>query len=189
MYNNYCYRLNFNFDLSLDNLTAVQQSYKNLDQVMIFNFPLKTVDVNLLKFLEPLGLIVSHCEAFYTPPNDNLLLHVDRDQPNNDCKLNWVYGATGSVMEWWIPKDPDQPLNVKTNPTGYHYIEYSKKDCSKVWSAEIGKPSMINSGVPHSVSNTTSEQRWCYSHVIFDKKSNNILQWKDAVGIFEPWII
>ena len=189
MQNNYCYKLDIGINPALDNITSVQKSYSNLDQVMVFNFPLETVDNDVLKFLEPLGLTVGHCEAFYTPPNGELLLHVDRDKPNNDCKLNWVYGAKGSVMEWWIPKDPYCPLNIRTNPTGYHYIEYSKEECNKAWSAEIGTPSMINSGIPHCVVNSTSEGRWCYSHVIFDKHNNKILQWNEAVGIFKPWIV
>ena len=191
MYNNYCHHLRFDFTIDNSNILKAKESYKDLDKQMVFAFPLETADVTFAKFLETLGLKMGHCEALYTPPHGELMLHTDTWVPSNNVKINWVYDAEGSLVEWWIPKDPQKKLDLQLNPSGYKLIKYSKEECIKVWSdvSILDTAVMINSGIPHCVVNPSDKARWCYSHEIVDIKTGKILQWYDATQIFKPWIL
>jgi hypothetical protein len=187
MKNNYCFDIDVGFELPLD---IIEQFYKNnpdyKEQCCVYNLDLKTVDTRLLAFLEPLDLTISHSEIICTPAHHMLPLHIDTGQANNDTKINWVVG-NDSPIDWWIPND-SKNRDVIANQSGYNYIAYKRSECTKVWSHVIGNPSIINSGIPHSVDNDTDNVRVCYTNVLFNKKKNERLQWQDAVEIFAPWI-
>lgn len=176
--------LSVGFELDISALKQVQESYNNLDQMMIFK--MSTVDKNLLRFLDALDLYVSHSEIFYTPPKGKLPIHVDHDEFSNRCKLNWVFGAEGSRMIWW-EKKPGVELKYHTTPIKTRYLMFDQADCIQLYSAEINQPSLVNVGVPHSVDNMTDQGRWCMSYVIGKKKDHTNLQWDEAQTIFNDY--
>jgi len=184
----YCQKLNLNFTLDTTVLDTVKSSHKS-NLSMIFKIKKEDVDKRFRTFLRELNLAVYHAEIFYTKPDGNLFIHIDTETLSNNCKLNWVYGGTNSKMVWWQQQDPDEPLSYKLTPIGTKYISFDKDKCTRVWEEEIGTPSLVNVGIPHSIDNPGSEGRWCISFVLYDLEKTQLLQWSDAVKKFSPYII
>jgi hypothetical protein len=188
MVNNYCQDLTLDFILDTSVLNRVQSIHKDADNGAIFKIHQSEVDPNLLHFLNELDLTVNFAEIFYTPPNKNLFIHIDNNYISNNCKLNWVYGGSGSVMEWWERKNPKAPLEFKLTDIGSKYIYFNRDECVKVWQHEVKQPSLVNVGIPHSVQNNTNAARWCVSHSIYDLDRNKQLEWQDAIKIFDKFL-
>jgi hypothetical protein len=181
--NHYCLNLDLGFvvDFNIVNVLTVDPSRVN-------HFVVKTIDSKLTEFLKTCNIAIPHAEVFYTPPMSSLPAHVDDDVLNHHCKLNFVFGANGSRMQWWQYKDLDQPLTYHMSAIGTRYIRVDTADCDLVWEAEVGRPGLVNAGQPHSVSNMTNEPRWCLSYVLYDLKNRSLLDWHDAESIFSEYV-
>lgn len=181
--------LNFDFELTTEPLDRVRGTYDPGQGIGIFPFNYSELDHQFINLLASLGLVMSHGEMFYTPPNTQMPIHVDDGiYGTNRCKINWVFGADGSVMEWWRAKDETQPLNYQTTPIGTTYILFDTIECEKIHSAEIHGPTLVNSGVPHSVNNCTNQGRWCMSFNIAHATTRVPIQWDEAIVIFKDFI-
>lgn len=180
--NNYCLNLDLGF---LPNIKIVESLA--VDAARVNHFVIDTVDPTVSTLLKTLGIAVPHAEAFYTPPRSTLPAHVDDDKLDNHCKLNFVFGAAGSRMQWWQFKDNNQPLSYNYSAIGTRYIRVNVNDCNLVWEAEVGQPGLVNAGQPHSVVNMTSEPRWCLSYVLYDIKNKQLLDWHAAVTVFDTY--
>ena len=179
--NKYC----LNLDLGIKFNSSLIEHCK-VDPGNINHFKIDT-DPELQNFLLPLDVKIIHSELFYTPPGYTLRAHIDTVNDDH-CKLNFVYGGTDSLMQWWRLKDSTLVLESKFNSTGTPYIPVNIDDCDLVWSAKIGTPSLVNVGQPHSVINHSNSPRWCFSHVLADVKKKWVLQWDDAVDIFKTFV-
>ena len=184
----YCKKLKLDFELDTSVLKNIQACYTKVDVPAIFKIKQTDIDPHLLNFLYQLDLTVFHAEAFYTVPKGKLFIHIDSDRLSDNCKLNWVYGGSGSTMEWWERNNPNEPLTHKLTDIGTKYIFFDRNKCTKVWEEEIGQPSLVNVGIPHSVNNPNDEGRWCLSFVIYDLEKKQVLQWADAVKKFSKWL-
>lgn len=135
-------------------------------------------------FLSKFNVNVRHAEIFYLPPQFELSIHIDGGNAGqNHSKLNWIFGAAGSKMYWWEPKEGYAPKQYLTD-IGTTYQVYEKQNCKEVWSAEVGCPGLVNVGVPHSVHNSTNDGRWCVSLLLGDMEADYHLQWDKAERIF-----
>ena len=113
-----------------------------------------------------------HIALFLTPPRMMLPIHTDTYILPNFAKLNFVYGAKGSSMNWYklkpgyevVPMMTDDQKRYRT-PTGSDvaYVSIPGSACTIAARASIGTPTLINAGQPHSVLNNTDEHRWCIS--------------------------
>jgi hypothetical protein len=182
--NYFCLDLDLGFDidstvirhLSLDNMPVY--GFKQ------FNVPKSSLDLRLVDLLKKYQVDVSHAEAFYTLPGKKLPIHTDHDVIDNHCKLNFVYGHPGSVMQWWKLRDKNKQLNYQLTTIGTKYLMFDSADCDLVWESQVGCPSLINAGQPHSVINCTDQPRITLSLVLYDLKKQQLLDWHDAVEIF-----
>lgn len=183
--NRYC--IDLKIEITSDILVALDEAqhhhrehlnkFKHFDSRARF-FPLVS------KFLSQYNLGITHVEIFYTPPGFVLPIHTDDNEThNNHCKINWVFGLPGSTMSWWKPNQESIPDHRVTS-IGTKYDFFSEEACNLLWSAEVGRPSLVNVGIPHSVFNNTEEGRWCISFMLTDLETNYILQWDKAEQIF-----
>jgi hypothetical protein len=173
----YAQDLKFPFDTDMRNLAERECDPTRVHQ---FRVPTELLDIRVLELLKDRNIVLSHVEAFHTPANGLLSLHVDGPEINNNSKINWCYGARGSKMMWWRMKKGVVPTLMNTS-IGTRYLKMEPKDCIPVHSAAIIGPTLVNAGVPHSVFNPTSERRWVLSLVLWDAMSRSPLQMEDAV--------
>lgn len=184
MNNQYCLDLDLGFvadhsfiqTLSIDDMP--EYGFKQ------FRVEKSLIDSRVTSFLDSKGIGISHAEVFYTLPGKVIPIHVDTFAISNCCKLNFVYGATQSLMQWWKLKDSAAMPAVSVTPIGTEYLRFNKDDCDLVWQTTVGCPSLVNAGQPHSVLNCTDQTRKTLSLVLFDKKTQHLLKWDDAVEIF-----
>jgi len=175
MENIYCQRLR-DIEIDLSPLQVIQRSHLS-GKMMIFDYPM--IDVRLKQFLKTYDLFIPKAEVFYIPPGESLPIHVDSDKFSMDCKLNWVFG--GGQMLWFKPNE-DVPLRYHTTPIGSKYLLFNIDDCVQVYQEDIGVPSLVNVGIPHSVRNDTDASRWCISHNIGCVQQGRQIQWHEAVS-------
>jgi hypothetical protein len=160
----YFAHLRLPIDVDAENLARFDCDPDKLGITLVDN---RKLPANLHAFLREHGIRVSHAEAFHTPPNSVLPIHIDGESADNHAKLNFVYGASGSEMAWWKLKDERAIIRPGTNAVGKNYVPIFKQDCNMVATTRIGLPTLVNVGTPHSVHNPTQERRWCLSLVLF----------------------
>jgi hypothetical protein len=144
----------------------------------------------LVDWIDGLGLTIGGAEVFHLEPNDlsypNCLpIHTDSSAFDNHVKINFVYSDIASTMNWYEYKDPTL-LETLTTPIGTGYITTTKANCELVYSAEVGQPSLVNTGMLHDISPVTST-RYCFSFPIW--KNGQRLTWDRAMDIFKDYII
>ncbi len=182
--NKYCINLNLGVPPDISELLhRAQVHHKNrLDKYK--HFEVMDLQGHTDAILRKFGARCGHQEIFYSPPGFEISIHTDNGEIGKDhCKINWVFGAPGSKMYWWNPKENSGPESLLTD-INTKYLNFKKQDCDLLWSAEVGCPGLINAGIPHSMHNSTTEGRWCVSIMIVDLETNDILQWDKAERIF-----
>jgi hypothetical protein len=180
--NNFCYNILVDFDINLDHINQIKKDNSNMVGVNSFQVYKTNVDKTLKLFLNHYNVGISFSEIFYTPPKSKMTIH--NDSHGVKTKLNWIFGADGSVMKWWKPKDGYTHNNEK-NAIGNDYISYNEDDCECLWTQEVGHPSIVNVAIPHSIDNPTDDGRWCMSYVLYNNDKKENLTWNDAVLKFE----
>lgn len=188
--NKYC--LNLDIECFSDIRKSLEQaqhhhrhSLHKFKQFDISN-PFQLNDTNA--FLSKFNVSIQHAEIFYLPPQYELSIHIDdKDAGQNHSKINWIFGAAGSRMYWWEPNEGHAAKHYLTD-IGTSYQVFDKQNCKEIWSAEVGCPSLVNVGVPHSVHNSTNEGRWCVSLMLGDNDTKFILQWDKAEQLFASLI-
>ena len=148
------------------------------------------IDQELVEWIDGLGLTIGGAEVFHLEPNDTnypdcLPIHSDSDEFDDHVKMNFVYSDTASTMNWYEYKDPTL-LETQYTPIGTGYVTTDKDNCDLVYSAEVGQPSLVNTGMLHDISPVTST-RYCFSFPLW--KNGRRLTWNDAVNVFENFIV
>ena len=182
MQNQYCLNLDLGFVVDHGILETLV-----VDPSRVNHFVIKDIDKRLIDFLSPLDVVIPFAELFYTPPLHILPLHVDNDFISNACKLNFIFGGEGSLMQWWKLKDKDAPLSYSTNKNGTRYLRVEPNECDFVWQENVGQPGLVNIGQPHQIVNCTNTPRWCMSYCLYNKINKDTLQWENASKIFDQY--
>ena len=87
-------------------------------------------------------------------------------------------------MHWYKTKN-DIPIVQKINTIGKEYSKYSIDEVELCYSEPIGKPSIVQVGVPHNITNPI-EERLCICLVITKNRTRVTMQ--DALDIFKSEI-
>lgn len=180
--NKYFAHLDLPFTADLSTLLSMNLAANRLDHI---HCDVAAVPGEVQELLQTLGIVVSHAEMFNTPPRTRLAIHVDGDHLSNITKLNWCFGAEGSVMNWFKLLPNYEPPLMKTG-IGTSYLLPDAKKCTLVASTKIGRPTLVNAGVPHSIINPTGERRVVIS-LVLDRNSAHV-QWEDALKLFAPYL-
>ena len=195
--NDLCRELNFSSDL-----------YPNVDiskfdtdghSWVTFHKTLNPSDLNndyLFEYLKSLGMCSHWIELFYTPPNDNGVIHCDNNKWEKWTKIYFQYGALGSTMRWW---DSSNVIEIDTglvarelkgvvdggDITEEHnhgqVLISEEKDSSVIYEKDLSTPHLVNVGKLHSSHNPTNEKRFVVTLALHDFEGNRIL-WDDALS-------
>jgi hypothetical protein len=126
--------------------------------------------------------IIVGSELFFTPPYINSTIHADG--VGDIIKFNWIFGGSGSAMQWWKPKVEKVTVYTEHNsPT----IRYAKNEVDLLYSAVVKQPSMVQVGIPHNVKNK-AENRWCVSVIPLFKSTRHRLTWAEGMSVFGDYI-
>ena len=153
-------------------------------------YPINRLNQEFKEWFWKLDLVIGHGEQFLLQPNarDFHIIHTDGFGAIPIVKLNYVYCDTPHLMNWYKRK-PGIELSKKVSPANTPYGECDPENCELVYSAQCGKPSLVNVMELHDVSKVSSP-RVCYSFVLFHRRpAPNNLSWSEAEEIFQDYIV
>jgi len=148
------------------------------------------IDQDIKDWLAISDIYISWSECFILDPNrrSSWDIHIDNALTDSEqIKMNFVYCDTTSSMNWFKLKEGRKTL-LATTSIGSKYYRAEDADCDLVYSAEIGKPSIVNASILHTISPVTSI-RHCYSFSMCRISTNQFLTWNDATEIFGDFIV
>jgi hypothetical protein len=165
-----------------------------------FPIPEKEVNPELLDFFERKGMYLKNADVFCSPPGFYLQIHIDgTDLGTNSCAINWQYcSEKGSYMQWWNPKpefankDIIEPESFSENSykietTPYAYA-WTPEECDLVHTSEIGFPSLVNIGVPHSMKNDTKVNRYAIS-LTWRRYNGSTVEWDYVYEKLQSYVV
>ena len=177
----YCRPLTFDFHIDTADLEYLQNT---VDLSKIKNFTqFKSPGLSSSKFkdfLMPLGIKIYFYEIFYTAPKSTIPIH--NDGVETIVKINWVFGANDSTMQWWEVKDENHTPTFHITEIGTECEVFDVQKCTCVYKEKIISPSLVNVRQLHSIDNSTNEGRWCMSFALYDIDKKQPLTWDDAVS-------
>jgi hypothetical protein len=147
------------------------QSQVTLDQLKLnFHTRLsidKDINPALIQLLAQHQLHAAHAESFYSTCNRISKVHSDSYNLEGSCthgdytKINWVFGGSNSVMNWYSVDHNYVPALAAT-PISTAFAQYPNEVVKLVHSQSVESPSVVQVGVPHNIDNP-SEDRVCIS--------------------------
>ena len=143
------------------------------------------------KWANDRGVGITRIERFSSNPNYRMYIHTDNsDFINNTVKIIWCFCPTKDhSMIWYDLKDPEWFDTIGNNDSG-ETMRFEDWNAIEKTRVTIGdQPILANVGNPHNIENGQS-----YRHVVcawFHKLATPgvDLQWKDAVYLFNDYII
>ena len=195
--NDYCRQLNFpsHFYPKIDVSKYETKGYSWVQFHKILQ-PEELNNEHLFKYLKSLGMCSNWIELFYTPPNDDGVIHCDNNKWEKWTKIYFQYGALGSTMRWWDSSNVieiDTGLVAKeskgivdngdiTEKHNHGQVLISEeKDSSVIYEKDLSTPHLVNVGKLHSSHNPTNEKRFVLTIALHDLEGNRIL-WNDALS-------
>jgi hypothetical protein len=182
---NYCVNLNLN------NLAPLRDDINWRDYTRTYQkiIPIEDINPKVIELLNEVGLGINWTECFYTDPTlhtyDFDKLHIDSPGGGDYIKLNWIYGGKESKMIWGKPIGGiEKPLQISA--AGTKYREYSTAELDIVHSQEVGFPSIVQVGIPHTVYNYI-EPRLCVC--IMPGKIGRDITMAEAIEVFKNYRI
>ena len=155
---------------------------------------------DLLDFFEGFGMYLKNADVFISPPKFLLQIHIDgTDLGTNSCAINWQYCTEiGSYMQWWKPKPEFMNKEIiapesagensyKIDTTPYAYA-WTPEECELLHTSNIGFPSLVNIGVPHSMKNDTNVTRYAVS-LTWKKYNGSTIEWDYVYNKLQSYIV
>ena len=159
--NPYCVDLNWNIPLLAPHvdINIFKKQYHTKGDI-------EDIHPIMLQHLASKGMKISLVETFYSKPNYIQSIHIDV-AGGDYSKLNWVFGGANSLMHWYKLKTGVSE-KLKINSIGKTYSDYDIDQVELIHSQPIGKPSLIQVGIPHNITNGP-EERLCICLVMVNK--------------------
>ena len=177
---NLCIDLNLEIPLLVDpslvTTTGLMKQHKRVS--------IDSINPDLIKLFHSKGLSLTFAESFYTPKITISTIHEDGEENNDVLKINWVYGGEGSTMNWYEPIE--EPVWKKT-VIGVDYKFYSPDKVRLIHSQAVGRPSLLQVGIPHNVT-TGDANRFCVSVLPFDMSTNGYITFEQGTELFKEYI-
>jgi hypothetical protein len=178
--NQYCTKTNLpSIILDYSILTREKEEYATLATSYI--------NPQVVEIIGQRGFNIYSVEIFKTgPTNPMWSVHVDGPIEGDMAKINWVYGNINCDMVWY-----KQKLNTttKSNNTAVGpYLEYNISDVDEVARFNIGVNAIVQTGVPHTVINSSNQDRYCVS-VNLSNKFSTCIPYAYTVEMFKDFIV
>lgn len=170
------------------------------------DLPVDESNLEFKSWLEKRGITYHIFDIFIQPPQWVFKIHADNIYvSDNAVKLNFSYGSSEGYNRMCWYKTDSENSRVITNRGGSARY-WNEEDCEEVYNHFIARPSLVNTGQPHSVKNLTDEPRICFSFPLvklggvqyeneewFDPRQHiqdhEFLQWDDAIEILKDYVV
>jgi hypothetical protein len=143
------------------------------------------ISLEYLKWIESLGLILDCAEVFFSVPHTYYGIHQDQHTRIDFPKINFIYGGSNSVMNWYKVKS-GKLGTVSETKIDTPYVGYALDEVELLYSKELKSPSLVQAGVPHNVT-ILGSPRWCVS-TVYLTSDRQLINWSDAEKIFQPYM-
>lgn len=167
--------------------------------------------LEVVEWLESLGLILGHVEIFYTPAGGEIPIHTDELYLSNQIKFNTTWGPEDGKIIWWegdkekvetivnyLDDDvynrfgEENVSNFSNRENNVVVVLPKKEDCVKVFEASTNRTSMVNVGQLHSTSSPKESGRWtlCFVPHRYNPRTmeSDYIQWDEALKIFDDYL-
>jgi hypothetical protein len=149
-------------------------------------------DAKFCNWLYSLGIEIQVMRLFLTKPYHQYSVHVDISDLNDQTiVLNFAFDDAGTNFSWYTLKK-DIPIETTNNSNGIPVYFFRNPQCDKILQKEIlhevNQPFLFNTGYLHSLK-AANTNRYCFSYFLRYKSTSKLLQWDDAVKIFEPYFL
>jgi len=142
------------------------------------------------QWLDDQGLVMTYPPlVFYTPPGQQCGIHIDGFGVTDRACVNFIHAGCGSLMHWYKLRPEVETTEQVATQAGTPYTLYKPDQVTHVYSHAVKWPSIVQTGVPHNITNHTMERRWCLSCDISKKEQPEAgLTMAEAMEIFKKWI-
>jgi hypothetical protein len=156
----------------------------------------KLLNLNLINpevnhIFEKLDLNLRIASMFVMTENSIGNIHIDGNTTSDRAKLNWVIGSE-HTMNWYsiknttIQKLSNTRVSDNKNISSRYYVSYTSNEVELIHSQSVGYPSLIQSGIPHNITNLGGIRR-CISIMLYNRLGN-FLTMSGAKQIFSQYI-
>jgi len=187
--NKFCFDLKLPISGPLNNFKCI---YRNDAEPDIFFIDHSDVSEDYKNWISECGLIMTYPPLiFYTPIGHQIGVHIDGPGKVMDrACMNWCVQGAGSLMHWYEVKAGCSPFEETETQAGTPYTQYHPKDLNHLHSQTVKWPSVVQTGIPHNVHNSTWEPRWTIScDLSFKDTPEQGLTMFQAQEIFFKWMI
>jgi len=187
MLSNYCVDLTLPVAQPLADLSILNQNgYKPEIWFADYN----NISTEFLKWLDENNLVMTYPPLiFYTPPRRECGFHIDGNSITDRAVMNWIVGGLGSKMHWYTLA-PDATITPdEITQAGTPYTRYNEDQVVHLHSQSVQWPSIVQTGLPHKITNYCDEPRWAISCDISYKTSPEAgLTMAQALEVFKEWM-
>lgn len=188
MKNDYCIDLNLPISHPLKDPGVLDQ--KGHAPEIFFADP-ENVNPDFVQWLDQNGLVMTYPPLiFYTPARRECGFHIDGAGICDRAVMNWTVQGRGSLMHWYTLAPDADITDQEITQAGTPYTRYTEEQVVHLHSQEVKWPSLVQTGLPHKMTNYGDEPRWCLSCDISLKSDPEAgLTMTQAKEIFKQWII
>lgn len=157
----------------------------------IWNFiDIKTyINPELVEFFDVNGLALNIAALHVRSPTNLGSIHVDGKVANCDkTKINWSFNDQ-HLMNWYSVKEHalGKSPELRTQKDRA-YLYYNPSEVELIHSQKVGFPSLIQVGIPHSISNLIATRK-CISILLYDKQTQKTVPMAKAKDIFKDVLV
>jgi hypothetical protein len=160
------------------------------DEPEIFFAKPENVDKNFTEWLRQQGLVMTYPPLiFYTPAGQQCGIHIDGSGIADRACVNFIMGGAGSLMHWYKLNPETGITQQVATQAGTPYTLYEPYEVTHVFSHAVKWPSIVQTGIPHNITNHTYGPRWCISCDISKADApEEGLTMAQAQEVFSKWI-
>jgi hypothetical protein len=187
MNSNYCFDLTIPVTHPLKDSVILNQTG---DSAEIWFADQSDVSCEFAAWLDSLGLVMTYPPLiFYTPIGKQCGIHIDGSGELLDrVTMNWCVGGAGSLMHWYAVKENQIPFENTKTQAGTPYVQYHPSQVEHIHSQPVKWPSMVQTGIPHNIHNSTFESRWAIScDISLRTHPQEGLTMAQAKDVFKKW--
>lgn len=147
------------------------------------------INPKLIEFFNSRGLSLNIAALHIRGPGKLGSIHVDGKTADSDkTKINWSFNDQHSMNWYRVKQDVIDPSLKMFTQKDRAYLQYDPEEVELIHSQKVGFPSLIQVGIPHSISNLTSTRK-CISILLRDKKTQSHIPMQTAKKIFKDIIV
>jgi hypothetical protein len=188
MDNNYCVNLQLPVEHPLSDPSILANKGATPE---IWFIDMNDVNKDFISWLDSIGLTMTYPPLiFYTPAQRECGFHIDGSGICDRAVMNWIVDGRGSNMHWYDLVPGATITSGQVTQAGTPYTRYQEEDVIHVHSQPVQWPSIVQTGIPHKITNYCNEPRWCISCDISLKSDpESGLTMQQAKDIFQRWIV